>query len=184
MSTPTASANDGSPDAEPPQSAGRGAGGERPSEAKVRALGLQIFLSPDEVVRRALELAAVRQDDRVAVAGPDSLQAMISLCRAGFERVECAREATCSCADGACDLLLIVGPLTAEALAETLRRTARLLKDGGVLIAQLTGPEAQAAIHPALAKAGLSIGGQVIDCFAGRLVMLTASHPAALRQIA
>jgi len=101
----------------------------------MRAFGPHLFLSPEQVVQRALSLAHVRPTDLVTVAGPDGLAAMISLCRAGYERVECARQATCAGADEACELLLIVGPMAQDALAETARRTARLLRDDGVLIA-------------------------------------------------
>src|SRR5580704_687565 len=106
----------------------------------MRANGANLFLSPDQVVQRALFLSPVRKEDLISVAGPDGLAAMISLCRAGYERVECARQATCAGADEACELLLIVGPMAADELAETIRRTARLLRDDGVLVAQLSGP--------------------------------------------
>src|SRR5271154_1310005 len=103
----------------------------------MRANGAHIFLSPEQVVQRALFLSSVQKRDLISVAGPDGLAAMISLCRAGYEHVECARQATCAGADEPCDLLLIVGAMGAEDLAETIRRTARLLRDGGMLIAQL-----------------------------------------------
>jgi hypothetical protein len=157
-------------------------GGDRTSRearSRVRAIGPQIFLSPEQVVQRARRLAAADTGDLVAVAGPDGLRAMVSLCRAGFDRVECAKQATCAGADEACDLLLIVGPMTAEALTDTIRRTGRLLRDGGRLIVQLADGEAQRVIAPALASVGLGAGGAVMDHAGGRLVMHTVAHAAA-----
>jgi hypothetical protein len=144
-----------------------------PSQARaVRALGPDVFLSPEQVVRRAIFLAGVDQHDLVTVAGPDALMAMISLCRAGYERVECARQATCSCADEASDLLLVVGPLAADGLAGLVRRTAGLVRDGGSLVVQLTGPEGEARLPAAIAAAGRETTFSLIDRSAGRLVLL------------
>lgn len=130
------------------------------------------LLSPDEVVQRAIFLASIHKDDLVCVAGPDGLAGMISLCRAGYERVECARQATCGGADEACDLLLILGLMSAEELGETAHRTGRLLRDGGVLIVQPTCSGDEAVIRPALAELGLEIAYSLVDR-EGRFVMYT-----------
>ena len=149
----------------------------------MRASGPNIFLSPEQVVQRALQLAPVARDHLISVAGPDGLDAMVSLCRAGYERVECARQATCAGADEAIDILLIVGSMTPVALGETVRRTGRLLRDGGILVAQLTGPADEAAVLPALAALGLAPSFSLIDRSAGRLVMHTLRRAAALRKV-
>jgi hypothetical protein len=172
-----APAGDVVPADEPPL--GGGDRTSREARSRVRAIGPQIFLSPEQVVQRALRLARIDKADLVAVAGPDGLQAMISLCRAGFDRVECAKQATCAGADEACDLLLIVGPQSPEALADTIRRTGRLLKDGGLLIIQFVDAAAQRVIAPALISAGLRASGAVMDYAAGLLIMHTASRLAA-----
>ena len=148
----------------------------------MRAHGAHLFLSPDQVVRRALFLSSAQKQDLISVAGPDGLAAMVSLCRAGYERVECARQATCAGADEACDLLLIVGPMEVDELAETIRRTARLLRDGGVLVAQLAGAAQEAVVRPALAAGGLESQFTLVDRSAGRLVMHTARRAAQLRK--
>jgi hypothetical protein len=174
---PLALAGDVVPADEPPLG-----GGDRFSRvalSRVPAVGPQIIRSPDAIVERAVRLASVDGSDLVAVAGPDGLAAMISLCRAGFDRVECATKATCGGADEACDLLLIVGPMTGEALAETIRRTARLMRDGGRLVVQLPGAEALGVIAPALAGVGLRASGAVMDHPGGRLAMHQVTHAAA-----
>jgi hypothetical protein len=139
--------------------------------AGARAIGPGILLSPEQVVRRALSLAAVGKDGLIDVAGPDGLSAMISLCRAGFERVEFARQATCGGADEAGDLLLIVGPMRPDELALTIARTVRLLRDDGTLIVQLRDARAEAAVKPALAAAGFTPTFTLVDRSAGRLVL-------------
>ncbi len=161
---------------EPPLGGGGRPSRAQPARPRVRAVGPQIFLSPDAVVQHAIRLASADTGDLVAVAGPDGLQAMISLCRAGFDRVECAKRATCAGADEACDLLLIVGPMTAEALADAIRRTARLVRDGGRLVVQLSSAEAQAVIAPALASVGLRASGAAMDHSGGRLAMHQVTH--------
>jgi hypothetical protein len=80
-------------------------------------LGANTFVSPDE---RAIRLAAAHLDDQVSVAGPDGLAAMVSLCREGFDSVECARRATCAGADEKSDVLLIVGAMTGVEVADTV----------------------------------------------------------------
>jgi hypothetical protein len=149
----------------------------------MRAIGAHLFLSPEQVVQRALLLSSAHKQDLISVAGPDGLDAMVSLCRAGYERVECARQATCAGADEACDLLLIVGPMNAEELGDTIRRTARLLRDGGVLIAQLSGSAEGAVVRPALAARGLDARFTLVDRSAGRLVMHIVTRAAQLRQV-
>jgi hypothetical protein len=136
-------------------------------------LATDTLLSPDEVVRRAIFLASINKDDLVCVAGPHGLDAMVGLCRAGYERVECAVRATCGGADEACDLLLIAGPMKAQALAEIVGKTGRLLRDGGVLIVQPTQFGDEDAIRPALAALGLEIAFTLNDRVGGQFVMFT-----------
>lgn len=176
-SHPQALAGDVAPADEPPLG-----GGDRFSRvglSRVRAIGPQIIGSPGAIVERAVLLASADKSDLVAVAGPGGLSAMISLCRAGFDRVECAKQATCGGADEACEVLLIVGPMTCEALTETIRRTARLMRDGGRLVVQLPGAEALGVIAPALASVGLRASGAVMDHRGGRLAMHQVTHAAA-----
>lgn len=173
---PLAFAGDVAPADEPPLG-----GGDRFRVAlsRVRAVGPQIVRSPGEIVARAVRLAAADKGDLIGVAGPDGLAAMVSLCRAGFDRVECATKATCAGADEGCEVLLIVGPMSCEALAETIRRTARLMCDGGRLVVQLPGAEALGVIAPALASVGLSASGAAMDHPGGRLAMHRVTHAAA-----
>jgi hypothetical protein len=152
---------------------------QRQGQAAVQALGPNLFLSPEQVVRRALQLACAQPEDLVCVAGPDGLQAMVSLCRAGFERVECARQATCAGADERCDALLIVGPAGPDELAETVRRTARLVRDDGALVVQSTGRASEAAVARALRDAGLEPSFTLVDRGCGRMVMHRVRRPAA-----
>ncbi len=148
----------------------------------MRANRSQVFLSPEQVVQRALALTAIHPDDHVCVAGPDSLAAMLSLCRAGFDHVECARQATCLGADDACDLLLVVGPMSPEEGAALVRRTARLVRDGGRVAAQVADAAQQAAVRQALASAGFGVDFSLIDRAAGRMVVHTLRRPMAARQ--
>ncbi len=157
----------------------------RPGPTPVRALGPHVFLSPEQVVERALFLARAGKDELIDVAGPDGLAAMVSLCRAGYARVELARQATCGGADEAGDVLLIVGPMSAEALAATIVRTTRLLRDDGALIVQLADAGAESAVGPALTRAGFEATFTLVDRAAGRLVLHRLRRRAlALRKIA
>jgi hypothetical protein len=142
------------------------------------------FLSANEVVHRALYLASARKEDLIDVAGPDGLAAMVALCRAGYERVECARQSTCGGADEGGDLLLIMGRMDPGALAATVRRTARLLRDDGVMVVQLGGADEAAIVRPALAAAGLAPVFTLIDRSAGRLVMHRIRRATAMRRSA
>jgi hypothetical protein len=108
----------------------------------------------EDFIARALRLAGARRGDLISVAGPAALPAMLRLCEAGFQHVECAWRATCTIADGPRQLLLVVGPMDAEGLGRTVRLTARLLREGGLLVAELAREEDASAIEPALAALG------------------------------
>jgi hypothetical protein len=131
----------------------------------------------DEVVRRAIFLSRVEREDLISVAGPSGLAAMISLCRDGFERVECARQSTCAGADEACDLLVIVGRMDASTLQETVRRTARLVRDGGELACELAGAADELVVRRALARAGFEARLPLVDA-TGRLALFTVFRSA------
>ena len=45
-------------------------------------------------LQRLLRLAGVGADQAIAVAGANTLDMMVALCRCGHQRVECARQAT------------------------------------------------------------------------------------------
>ncbi|MDR3506471.1 MAG: hypothetical protein P4L64_01090 [Caulobacteraceae bacterium] len=123
---------------------------------------------PDPPLRRLLRLMGARPDQTISVAGPDALDLMISLCRAGYERVECARQATCAGADETSDLLILTGP--AEALGGLAARTAPLLRDGGVLAAWLTSVEDDPPIRGALLVHGMEIITSALDIMGGLAV--------------
>jgi hypothetical protein len=136
-------------------------------------LGANTFVSPGQVVERAIRLAAAHIDDQVSVAEPDGLTTMVSLCREGFDSVECARRATCAGADEESDVLLIVGAMTGVEVADTVRRTARLVRDGGRLVVQLARTADAAGVRDALASMRLDITSTIIDRSCGRLVAYT-----------
>jgi hypothetical protein len=148
----------------------------------MRAAGSNLFVSPEQIVQKSVFLANADRRGAVSVAGPDSLAAMISLCRDGFDQVECARQATCVCADGASDVLLIAGLMSAEELDGVLRRTCRLLRDGGALVVQLRRPKDDAVVRAALGAMGLQIASTLIDVSAGCLVSHTVERAAQMRQ--
>ena len=148
----------------------------------MRALGPNVFASPEQIVRQSITLANAERRGSVSVAGPDSLAAMISLCRDGFDHVECARQATSACADEASDLLLIAGLMSAEELSAVLHRTCRLLRDGGVLVVQLRLPRDDEAVRTAVAASGMTIASTLFDLSAGCLVSHTVERAAALRR--
>ena len=149
----------------------------------IRALGPQLFVSPEQIVRKSVYLAHADRGQRVSVAGPDSLAAMVSLCRDGFDHVECARQSTCTCADEASDVLLVAGLLSAEDLAGLLRRTCRLWRDGGVLVVQLQQPADDKVVRAVLRAMGLRASSTLVDVSAGCLVTHTVSGAApALRK--
>jgi hypothetical protein len=127
-------------------------------------------------------LAGADHSRRISVAGPDSLAAMISLCRDGFDQVECARQATCSSADEASDVLMIAGRLSAAELAGVVERTCRLLREGGVLVVQLEAPKDDRIVRAVLKAKGLRIASSVFDLSAGCLVSHTIERAALLRK--
>ena len=121
----------------------------------------------DQVVRRAAWLARALPGHAVSVAGPDALEATLALCRAGFDRVTCARQAIGAAEDS--DLLLIAGPMTRAELAAMLGRTARLLRSGGALVVQLNQPAEDATVRAALAMQGASVTDSRFDVAVGWL---------------
>jgi hypothetical protein len=138
--------------------------------------------SPDpyQVVRSSISLAHADRRGRVSVAGPSGLEVMIGLCREGFDRVECAWQATCSSADEASDVLLITGRLAADQLEAVLRRTCRLLRDGGVLVVQLARSGDDATVQRVLNGNALGVVSTEFDNSAGCLVSHTVQRLAAL----
>jgi hypothetical protein len=135
----------------------------------MRAVGPIVFLSPEQIVQKSIYLAHAHKDQFISVAGPDSLAAMVSLCRDGFDHVECVRQATCRCADGASDALLIVGLMSTYELSSVLQRTCRLLRDGGTLVVQLQKPKDDVIVRSALNGLGIEITSTVVDVSAGSL---------------
>jgi hypothetical protein len=148
----------------------------------MRALAPNLFASPEQIVEKSISLSRADRGGSVSVAGPDSLAAMISLCRDGFDHVECARQATSACADETSDVLLVTGMMSPEALSGVLNRTCRLLRDGGVLVVQLQYPRDDDAVRAALNAAGMNVASTLFDLSAGCLVSHTVERPAALRK--
>jgi hypothetical protein len=147
--------------------------------AEIGATGANLFVSPQQIVEKSAALANADKSWRVSVAGPDSLAAMIALCRAGFDHVECANRATCRCADEASDLLIVAGRMSPDACAALLERTCRLLRDGGVLVVQLERASDAPAVRAALAAAAMVVSSTLFDLTAGCLVTHTVERAAA-----
>jgi hypothetical protein len=141
--------------------------------AQVRAGGPNLFVSPEQIVQKSVILARADRAQHISVAGPDSLEAMIALCRAGFDHVECARQATCACADEVSDVLLILGRQPPGDLAALISRTLRLLRDGGVLVVQVERPGDAAAIPQVVGENSMQVDSTVLDLGAGFLVSHT-----------
>lgn len=127
---------------------------------------------------QVLKLLGVRPGQAVSVAGPGSLDIMVSLCRAGWERVECALQATCAGADETSDLLILTGP--PEALGALTARTIKLLKDGGVLVAALGRAEDDVSIRAALLAKGMTILQTTLDTHDGPIIAHRVARAAAL----
>ena len=115
------------------------------------------------VSRRLVKLSRANAHDLVSVAGPSALDLLSLLCRDNFERVQCARQATCGAANDASDVLIVVGPLSASSLSEQLQRTLRLLRDGGVLAVQLAHLDDDVALQHWIEAHGLEIASTVFD---------------------
>jgi hypothetical protein len=115
-----------------------------------------------------LQLLGVSRGQAVGVAGAGSLEIMVSLCREGWERVECALQATCAGADETSDLLILTGP--PESLGALTARTVKLLKDGGTLVAALGRPEDDMSIRAALLAKGMTILQTTLDIGGARVV--------------
>jgi hypothetical protein len=134
--------------------------------------------APETPLQRLLRLAHVRQGQTVCVAGPGSLDLTKELCRAGFGRVECARQATSTGADETSDLLILTGP--AESLGGLAARTAPLLRNGGVLAAWLERTDDDQPIRFALLAHGLEITTSTLDICGGLAVIHRVWRPGRL----
>ena len=116
-----------------------------------------------EVLRRLVRLARARPDDLISVAGPQGGQALSLLCRDGFERVQCAREATCGGVQDASDALILAGGCPMESLTRQARRTVGLLRDGGMLVVQLNQLDDDLDLQRSLEGCGYEITATVFD---------------------
>lgn len=133
----------------------------------LRGLGV-VAPNPEQIIQSSIALAGLDRRSSVSVAGPSGLEAMIALCRDGFEHVECVRAATCACADEPCDGLLILGT-PADELAGLLRRTCGLLEEGGVLVIELDSRALDDQVRAMLAASGLGVVEARFDTSAGCL---------------
>ncbi len=115
----------------------------------------------DPSLDRLLRLAGARLGYSISVAGPASLEVMVALCRAGYARVECARQATCAGADETSDLLILTGP--ADSLGGLAARTLPLLRNGGVVAACLEQMDDDPPIRGALLVRGMEVITSTLD---------------------
>jgi hypothetical protein len=138
----------------------------------------------EDVSRRLVNLSRAASDDLVSVAGPCALDLLSLLCRANFERVQCARQATCGAADDASDVLIVVGAVSAASLAEQLQRLMRLLRDGGVLAVQLNDLDDDIVLQRWLDNQGFEVASTVFDLSHEVLVAHTINRRLALRAAA
>lgn len=117
--------------------------------------------SYDQPLDRMLDLAQITPLCAVAVAGPEAAEAMCGLWRRGYERVECARRATCPAADEQCDLLMVAGCDRAEAAGRIVRDTRAMLTACGQVIidaGRMSDPDERLKLCGLLAEAGFAIG--------------------------
>ena len=143
-------------------------------------------LRPCPTLHRLLRLAGAKPSDRICVAGPQGLAAMLSLCHMGFAEACCLGREACPGGETPCDVLLVTGPMTPDALVATLSHALPRLKDGGVLAAHEGGLDDDALIQKTLAAAGRSAGWRVHDMAGSCLVALEVTRNRAqdLRQAA
>jgi hypothetical protein len=138
----------------------------------------------EDVARRLVRLSRAARSDLISVAGPCALDALSLLCRDDFERVQCARQATCAAADDASDVLILAGAVAAQALPEQLHRTLRLLRDGGVLTVQLNQLDDDIVLQRWLDAHGFDVASTVFDLSHEVLVAHTLSRRQALQAAA
>ena len=123
--------------------------------------------------QRMLRLAGAGPEAAVCTAGRANVELMVRLCQAGYPRVECLRQATCTCADGGMDVLLIAGATATESLVVVLLRTARVLREGGAVVLKLQDIDDDCAVQAALASLGLEVASTVFDLAEGVFVAHT-----------
>jgi len=138
----------------------------------------------EDVSRRLVKLSRAASNDIVSVAGPCALDLLSLLCRDNFERVQCARQATCGAANDASDVLIMAGHMSAPALPEQLQRTLRLLRDGGVLAVQLNALDDDLVVQRWLENHGFDVASTVFDLSHEVLVAHTVRRRPALRAAA
>ena len=140
-----------------------------------RATAQSGSLPNSDPLQRLLDLAGIGPDQSVAIAGANALDMMLALCRAGQQRVECARQASRSKADGRADLLILSGP--PDDLGELTARTACLLGEGGRIAVALRRIEDDQPIRAALAAHSLTIATTIVDLAYGLTVIHRISRP-------
>jgi len=131
-----------------------------------------------------VKLSRAASKDRVSVAGPGALDLLSLLYRDDFERVQCARQATCGAADDASDVLIVVGAISAAALPRQLQRIMRMLRDGGALAAQLGDLDDDVILQRWLGEHGFEVSSTVFDLSHEVLVAHTVIRRPALQAAA
>jgi hypothetical protein len=124
---------------------------------------------PGAVFGGFLDLAGVRADQTIGVAGPGGLEMAIALRRAGFDRVRCVRPPVGAGDVGGSDALILTG--RPEYLGGLAARAAPLVGDGGVIIARLERLEDDAPIRGALLVCGLEADTTVHELAGGFVVI-------------
>lgn len=127
---------------------------------------------PCPMVDRMLLLAGASPNWRVGVVGPAGAATMIALCRKGFDRAMSVQGGVCPRLEGDCDLMLITGPTTAQALNASVLLGLSLLRDGGVLVAHEADLKDDGLISAALRASGREAGWCVHDMAEGCVVAL------------
>ncbi len=135
-----------------------------------------------ELFKRLIQLSRANKEGLVSVAGPKGIEALSVLCREDFQRVQCAREATCGGADDASDALIFAGVLKGKELISQVQRTLRLLRDDGVLALQLDQLDDDCDLQNCLQASGFEVNSAVFDLSHEVLVAHHVSRRAALQK--
>ena len=120
----------------------------------------------------------------MAVVGARGLDALVVLCREGFQHVTCC----CSGAPGACGersgVLLVAGPLADVALAAALHAAAPALAQEASVVVELAGDAQREVVERALTGAGFEVRAEAGDRSAPELARFRIVRAARLARAA